>query len=233
NESLFTGLKRKRKITLKSISAVSSAEYSEIETDLIFSDNMRLQKAHFFGTKFGETIEFDGLIGNDLLSRFHLFIDFPDSILFIERRFDYGNLGDSGFDSINFLFENGNVFIPAWIGGKRFNRMVFDTGAGLSYLNASKIDSINLSEAGVTQYIDIFGVRKFDSLYKVSGICLFNPDYCEKNVKALLGDSLKNFQDGRENMDGIIGNALMNRTFVLIDYSKKKIYFKLKSKNVQ
>ena len=174
---------------------------------------------------YGEKI--DGIIGYQLFQRYTVFIDFDDGVIhlyepgtFKKRRFRGKKLQTriNAIPSLDLEIEdNKTLSTPVY----------FDTGAGLNLLLSEQFiqDSTILSPAKKLINSQVEGMNgiihmRYTTLEKVK-----LGRYTFKNVPTFLYNDVSNVLSYPRHT-GLIGNDLLRRFNLLIDYDAKEIYMK-------
>ena len=166
-----------------------------------------------------EETEIGGMLGYDFLSRFVTRIDFERKVLSF---FEPDSFSPPGGETVLEAPLIHNIFsLPASLDGAK-GAFYLDTGANSSLLHGSFADRAALAEGRRTLPTAIRGAGgeetaalcRFDSL-NIGGITLARPVLAitrgEKGISAL------------ENVDGIIGNDILERFTVTLDYRKQRV----------
>lgn len=157
----------------------------------------------------------DALVGNDILSRFLVMIDYcGHSITFSDEP-----LALDGAESIPLETFMGYLKINMSVLGEE-NAFFLDTGAKISYLDSGKTKGLSPECEGTDFYI---GIGKFTTpifnLDATIGAYTFNTQF--GNLPELLNSTLI----GVTGVSGIIGYDLFAQFKILLDYQNKKMYY--------
>ncbi len=167
-----------------------------------------------------EEVEIGGVLGYDFLSRFVTRIDFERSIITFAEPDSFSPRGSEAIIEAPLVH---NIFtVPASIDtiGATF---YLDTGANSSLLHASFAERTGVAGGRRTIPMAILGAGgsetaslcRFDSL-RVGGFSIARP------VLAI-ARSMKGI-GGLENVDGIVGNDVLERFTVTLDYENQRVF---------
>ncbi|MDX1957575.1 MAG: retropepsin-like aspartic protease [Leptospiraceae bacterium] len=218
-KDLLPSLGMKQSIESKIISGATKMEVEVVSLGLEDSGRKRIINSNFYLFNYKKNFPYDGVVGNDILSNFKLYLDFPDYIHFskkldIDKKYQMFELNQN-IDS--------HLVLPVTINNKRFE-FILDTGAGVSFLNEDSILKDDLKHLSTREYYTFTGEVKTGKTYLADSICM-NMTLCTQNVEIMSGVSLGDFF-GRENIqiNGLLGVNLLKNYKIWIDYSEKKIY---------
>ncbi|MFS4467555.1 aspartyl protease family protein [Maribacter sp. 2210JD10-5] len=199
---------------------------------LYLSKDITLKSIHFILSDLSRlNPKYEGIIGYDMLKRYVVQIDYTSQKLVLFRKAKSLDLDD--YAAIPFKFDN-DTKIPQFDisltleNGKRFKGPVlFDTGAGLTLSVSQKFVNSN-------KIMDHLGKTA-----KFSGKGLHKPlDYA---ISTIAGLQLNRFSLGKMTIRipesdsgvfstgsylGILGNNVISRFHIILDYRKKMLYLK-------
>jgi len=222
-KNLFTHSGQKKIFRLKSISGETEKESIEINLNLFDkNNNLILANSVFHSLDISSRFDFDGIIGNDVLENFDLFIELPDNIFLLKPTYTKKNL--EGFKKIPLLLSEGHIIFQIKIKSIPC-RLLFDTGAGISYLKTQKAKELNLKIGGQASFLDLEG-NQIDTIYHIGENLCVDENICQKKIDLLSGNSIKDFLSNEENLDGILGQNWISQYSILIDYRNKSLYIK-------
>jgi len=172
----------------------------------------------------------DGIIGYDILKYFRVDIDYSLGRLLLDRSPEK-KTPEKGFIPINIQIEGGKALIPVQLiqeGGKPLSiNLVFDTGAGNSLFldqssNPQLIPPLKFLNANLGWGINGSIVGKIGRVDKI----IFAGIEMNHIIAAypLIPDSLKEYS--HHNFNGNLGNEILKRFHLIIDYPAGKIYLK-------
>jgi hypothetical protein len=221
-KNIFSGTGEVKSFRLKSISGEIEEEFTELKLNLfdvkkkIISENSSFQ-AFNFDSKF----TFDGILGNDTLVKFDLFIELPDNVFLIKPSI---NKSLSDFRKIPFVFSDGHILLDAKIGNAPC-RLLLDTGAGISYLNQKKANELDLKIGGKASFMDLRGELQ-ETIYHLGENLCVDENICQKKIELLSGNSIEDFLSTDGKLDGILGLNWIENYSILIDYQNLNLYIK-------
>ncbi|MEM7180720.1 MAG: hypothetical protein AAF518_07400 [Spirochaetota bacterium] len=229
NASTFPGKYPKKILKVKSFLKERKEEYSLVRLNLFQENKLLLARALFYTTKFHSRLNFDGIIGNNILSRFKIFLELPERVTFIRKNSKLDFISTQ-FDGSIIEYNRSHIILPAYLGSKPLF-FIFDTGAGISFLNPENIRGLESYKIGEKSFYDLSGEFNQASAYDLPNFCLVKENLCEKRMEFVAGKSIRNFL-GKYPVDGLLGINLINRYYILIDYDKKVMYFNRKDNQI-
>jgi hypothetical protein len=197
-----------------------------VEKDIVVleSDRMKLQEA------IGENIH--GIIGSDFIKGLIVEINYQNNeiILFSNNKFNHKRL--KGFDSIGADFIQGKIFLDSYMLNEERDtvdlKLLLDSGAGIStlfhnntsekikipahYISGNLGKGISGDVTGLIGRIKELGINKF----KFPNLIGYY-----QNFDRRFYDTLK-----FASRNGLIGNIILSRFTVIIDYVKEEVYLK-------
>jgi hypothetical protein len=134
----------------------------------------------------------------------------------VNARFDSG----ASATGIPFDLEDNSIFIRVRVNGSRPLRFIFDTGAGLTILNARTARELGLKASGTTLKGSAVGGQISGDVFK--GVSLSVPGVTASNqmVGAVSFDSVP---CEMRSVDGIVGYEFIKEFVVEINYSRRVI----------
>lgn len=221
--SLYKAVGESNKFKLKSISGEIEGDFGEVKLNLFDSSERIIGENISFHTfEFDSRFAFDGLIGNDVLSKFSLFLELPENVYIIQPNIKTKKF--EGFTKIPFHFADGHILVHALI-ENRLCKLLLDTGAGISYLNQSKAAELNLKRGGKASFIDLRGEEQ-NTFYHIGENLCVAENLCQKKIELLSGNSIQDFLSKEGNLDGILGMNWVENYSILIDYQNLELYIK-------
>ena len=207
---------------LKSISGEINEEFSEVKLNL-FDEKKNLISENFIfqSFDFSSKFTFDGILGNDALAKFDLFLEIPDSV-FLLKPFPKESL--TQFQVIPFVLSEGHIILEAKI-GEFPCKLLLDTGAGISYLNSKKANELNLKIGGKASFMDLRGELQ-ETIYHLGENLCVAENICQKKIELLSGNSIEDFLSTNGKIDGILGLNWIENYSILIDYQNLNLYIK-------
>ncbi|MCB1193325.1 MAG: aspartyl protease family protein [Leptospiraceae bacterium] len=225
----FQASSGKRTFTIKSLSRQLSIEYVEVILNLRHNKTKdMIEKKQFYSMELSDQFKFDGLIGNDVLSKFLVVFDLPEKIMFIKKNpnFQYGFLE---YEKVDIIYGQGHIFLPLRLNNSKKQIFIFDTGSAISYINPENLKNLGLVQNRKLKYVDISGKMLESHTYKAKTVCTPSKKLCSKNLEFLSGNSLKNFITIKEaKIDGLLGLNWIKDYVIAIDYDSKMMYIKKK-----
>lgn len=222
-ENLFMTNGTPKKIQLKSLSGQMEKEIIELKLNL-FDEQEKLifENSIFHSLSMDSKFNFDGIIGNNILEKFDLFLELPENIFLIKQKQNKIYLKD--FNKINFELIEGHIVLPIKLNHFQC-KFILDTGAGLSYLNSKKAKDLNLNIGGNASFIDLSGALKETIYHTGENLCV-DENICQKKIDLLSGNSMEDFLSEDGDLDGILGVNWIDKYSILIDYQNKILYIK-------
>lgn len=222
-KNIFINKGEKKAFKLKSISGEMDQEFIILKLNL-FDDNLKLisENTAFHSFDFNPKFDFDGIIGNDILEKFDLFLELPENIYLIFPIPNKINL--TGFRKIPFVYSEGHIIINIKI-GNQLCKFLLDSGAGISYLNQVKANELNLKIGGKASYMDISG-ELIESIYHIGENLCVDENMCQKKIELISGNSIENFITMNGRLDGILGLNWIEKYSILIDFQNFSLYIK-------
>ncbi|MBK7055921.1 MAG: hypothetical protein IPH52_12875 [Leptospiraceae bacterium] len=207
---------------LKSLSGEMEEESTEMKLNL-FDEKRNLISENFIfqSFNFNSKFTFDGILGNDALAKFDLFIELPDSVFLIKPSFKK-NLKE--FKRIPFVLSEGHIILEVMI-GKFPCKLLLDTGAGISYLNQKKAVELNLKIGGKASFMDLRGELQ-ETIYHLGENLCVAENLCQKKIELLSGISIEDFLSTNGKLDGILGLNWIENYSILVDYQNLNLYIK-------
>ncbi|MBP7284050.1 MAG: aspartyl protease family protein [Leptospiraceae bacterium] len=222
-ENIFTQKGIQKKFHLKSISGQVEKEFTELKLNLFDEKkNLISENSNFHSLTLDSKFSFDGIIGNDILGKFDLFLELPDTIFLIKPNQNQNYLAN--FKKIPFELLEGHIVLESKLADIPC-KFILDTGAGLSYLNQKKAKELNLKIGGNASFIDLAG-KLHETNYRIGENLCVDENICQKKIDLLSGNSIENFLSEEGNLDGILGLNWINKYSILIDYKNKSLYIK-------
>ncbi len=207
---------------IKSITGEIEEESSEIKLDMYDQKNNLIHKnLNFHAMEFDKKFSFDGIIGNDNLEKFDLFLEMPDSIFLINP---IPNKKLNGFRKVPFEFSEGHIIITAVLHNSPC-KFILDTGAGISYLNKKKALELELKIGGNASFIDLRGEIQ-ETIYHLGENLCVDENLCQKKIELLSGNSIEDFLSDNGKLDGILGLNWIENFSILVDYQNLILYIK-------
>lgn len=222
-KDIFSPTKQRKVFRLKSISGESEKESFEVSLNLQDKNkNIISEKTIFYSFDLDPKFTFDGIIGNDILAKFHLFLELPQSIAIIIPSHEKIDL--QGFRQIPIQFSEGHILLDIKI--QKINcKFLLDTGAGISYLSSKKTEELKLKIGGKASFIDLGGNIVETNYHTGENLCV-DENICQKKIDLLSGSAIETFLIKEDNLDGIIGQNWINQYSILIDYQHKNLYIR-------
>lgn len=214
---------------IKSLSRQISIPYAKVFLNLKNTDLKSFAKNNtFYSMELNNQFKFDGLIGNDLLSKFFVIFDIPEKVMFIKKNpnfyFDF-----LGYEKIHIFFQKGHIFIPLRLNNSHPQNFLFDTGSALSYINPENHKNLGLIQNRKIKYVDISGKIMQSHTYRAKKVCTIHNKMCSNDLELLSGTSLKNFiKLDSIRIDGLLGLNWIKEYVIAIDYDKEVMYIKKK-----
>ena len=207
---------------LKSISGEIEEEFTEIGLNL-FDEKRKLISENFIfqSFNFNSKFTFDGILGNDALAKFDLFIELPDNVFLIKPSIKKKL---TEFRRIPFVLSDGHIILEAKIGSFPC-RLLLDTGAGISYLNQKKAVELNLKIGGKASFMDLRGELQ-ETIYHLGENLCVDENLCQKKIELLSGISIEDFLSSNGKLDGILGLNWIENYSILVDYQNLNLYIK-------
>lgn len=216
-------------LKVKTFTKESEGTYEKIFINLRTPENESIYSGYAFLTKLPETSLFDGVIGNDVLSAFQLVLDFPDRVYLRKKK----KLISNEYKVFSYREVENHILLDCFWKEKEEKklRLIFDTGAGLTYIHKKFLNGEKREVLNRHKYFDLSGEIKETESYLIRNFCLGGRTYCDSHLEVLSGSNelLKNFFEGQE-ADGIIGYNYIRKHRIVIDYGERKIYLKRKNK---
>jgi predicted aspartyl protease len=212
-----------QKYSVKSISKKQEVEYSKVHLDLRSSDRY-LQTIEFYTQKFPDIFPFDGILGNDFLSKYTVVLNFPEYLALLENHSSKDITEDNFYVGVSFQFIYGHILIPVYIERKNY-QFIFDTGATFSSINPEDLPSTTIGNAKEFQFYDILGEVQTSKLYYIKGICILTDTLCETQLQFASTHSIKDFfEKPGLPTHGLIGMNWIKKYRIMIDYKQSLIY---------
>ncbi|MBE7412532.1 MAG: hypothetical protein L6Q54_10335 [Leptospiraceae bacterium] len=232
NKNKFPELEKSQvlQMQLKSLNSYSDIKYSEIFLDVFQEESIIFENKKFIATQFPEFFQFDGIIGNNLLSEFDLVLNFPKSIYFLKKN-RLISLSDHGFNGTPIRFIENYIVVDTYIDGLKKKNFLLDTGSGLSFIVQNEAEEKEFRSGRRSRYFDSLGNISTTETRIAKIGCILSKENCFNNPEFLTGkntfhlNTLKN-----ENITGLIGMNWLEKNEIVISYSEKKIYYKKKKK---
>jgi hypothetical protein len=221
-KNIFPTTGYSKSFRIKSITGEIEEESSEIKLDIYDQKNNLIRKnLNFHAMEFDKKFSFDGIIGNDILGKFDLFLEMPDSIYLINP---IPNKSLTGFRKIPFEFSEGHIIISAVIQNKPC-KFILDTGAGISYMNQKKAQELELKIGGNASFMDLRGEIQ-ETIYHLGENLCVDENLCQKKIELLSGNSIEDFLSDNGKLDGILGLNWIENFSILVDYQNLILYIK-------
>ncbi len=174
-------------------------------------------------TNLPKEILYDGILGNDILSKQNLFLEVPDKISFIkilnEKKIE------KEFQKIPFIFNGEHIFVK--MNSKQLQGyFILDTGAGVSCLNNEKFLNGNYIEYGKIKFHSFDPDEEETKLYLFDNLCI-EKSYCKKNIEFISMD-LKELSNKKDKIIllGVLGQNWMKHYSILLNFEKQVLYIK-------
>lgn len=174
-------------------------------------------------TDLPKEILYDGILGNDVLSKQNLFLEVPDKISFIkilnEKKIE------KEFQKIPFLFNGEHIFVKVF--SSQFNGyFILDTGAGVSCLNREKFLKGIYQESGKIRFHSFDANDEEAKLYLFDYLCI-DKSHCKKNIEFINMD-LKELSSKKDKIIllGVLGQNWMKYYSILLNFEKQVLYIK-------
>ena len=176
--------------------------------------------------------KFDGIIGNDILKHYLTKIDFTKKQILL---YPFGEkLNTSTYTIIDFTFNNG-IPIPQFpitiqlLNGDKFSgNVLFDSGAGLSLLLNTPFQQKNgvMDKVGniITSSQNNLSNKTTTTLAVIKSLTIGTYTFDGKVPICISTD--KDGVSSYEDYLGILGNDIINRFNIILDYSSKRLYLK-------
>ncbi len=221
-KKIFSQIGTTKSFRLKSISGEIDEEFTELRLSL-FDVKKKLisENSSFQSFDFDSKFTFDGILGNDTLVKFDLFIELPDNVFLIKPS-TKKDLPE--FRKIPFVFSDGHIILDAKIGNSPC-RLLLDTGAGISYLNQRKANELDLKIGGKASFMDLRGELQ-ETIYHLGENLCVDENICQKKIELLSGNSIEDFLSDDRKLDGILGLNWIENYSILIDYQNLNLYIK-------
>lgn len=229
NEAIFKSEEITKSFMIKGINTEKEIHLKEYIAELKDEKNNKIGKSHIFYTaSFPNNFEFDGLLGNDYLSGFLIYMNLPDKLALISNIEPY-SLILNDFYKIPIIFENGHISLNGNIHNNNF-QLLLDTGSGISYIDLDLAEKLGLIKSRTINYFDLSGKVVKGQTYLANEFCL-KENECEKDIEFLAGKTFNNFQPKNHSIiKGILGADWMKRYYLFLDYKGKTLYIKKKPK---
>ncbi|TRX59455.1 hypothetical protein FNH22_09855 [Fulvivirga sp. M361] len=229
-----TGMKVDGKIEVTGADAKRSLEYVSNQS-LTVADNFTLKNLHFILSDLSAfEKKFDGAIGYDLLEKYVTKIDYIHQKLSFYKKIKDIDISD--YQAIPFKFDNDTnipqfeISIVLKNNETLTTRVLFDSGAGLTLRVGKQFATTN----------DLF--EKFGKTITLSGRGLHtSSEYKQAVIQSIkIGTSSLGEMAAQVSMSdsgvfgngthlGILGNVIISRFDVILDYRKKMLYLKANS----
>ncbi len=221
-KNIFLPNGKTKSFRLKSISGEIEEEFTEIGLNL-FDEKRKLISENFIfqSFNFNSKFTFDGILGNDALAKFDLFIELPDNVFLIKPSIKKKL---TEFRRIPFVLSDGHIILEAKIGSFPC-RLLLDTGAGISYLNQKKAVELNLKIGGKASFMDLRGELQ-ETIYHLGENLCVDENLCQKKIELLSGISIEDFLSSNGKLDGILGLNWIENYSILVDYQNLNLYIK-------
>lgn len=230
NGKFFKNSGNYKKIKMKSFHSEAEKYVSREEIILRNDEGEAIGENTFYVYDFGPELDCDGILGNDLLSSYTIYLNIPERITFGSIS-EQQNFSFNEFFKIPILFEDGHVLLHTKMNDK-MSYLLFDTGAGISYMNSELVKTNSLKRARKIQVLDLSGKKEESYSYEIENLCV-EEKICQKNIELLSGDFLKSFSSPvRPQIDGILGMNWMERFILIVDYKNKALYLKRKESEI-
>lgn len=211
------------KFKIKSLSGEIDGEFSEQRLNLYDKEKKIIgSSVPFQSFNFDSKFTFDGILGNDVLSNYDIFLELPENVYLIQPHQSQKRF--SGFTKIPFTYVDGHILIQVKISNKPC-LLILDTGAGISYLNQSKAKELNLKIGGKASFMDLRGELQ-DTIYHLAENLCVAENICQKKIELLSGNSIQDFLSREGNLDGILGMNWLENYSVLINYKNLELHIK-------
>jgi tetratricopeptide (TPR) repeat protein len=158
---------------------------------------------------------YDVAIGTAQLSTFIVTIDLRKNRFCLDPQ-------KPAADWHSFTVETGSgitVLVPVQIGKRRFERFIFDTGAGVSSIAERLTENLPHRKRTSATTIDASGVRERQRAIEVDDFCLFGD--CHQKEELLLDHDMSEVNGFQT--DGILGMPFFKGRRVLLDFSRKEL----------
>lgn len=225
NSEAITGIFPKKTLKVKSFLGEANKQYSLVRLNLYQNQQVIRTRVLFYSTKFHERLHFDGIIGNNILSKFKVFLELPDRVTLIDKQSKLDFIS-TNFAGSHIEYNSSHIILPAYIGDTP-QFFIFDTGAGLSFLNQENFSQFKLEKIGEKSFYDLSGVYRVANSYRLNNFCLVKTELCQPDMEFVSGQSIRNFLRGQP-VDGLLGINLIRKYSILIDYDNKIMYFQAK-----
>ncbi len=216
--------KYSKKIEINSIHNTFMKDFQFIDVDFYDLDKKILLKNFEVSSAFlGEENFQDGILGNDFLSKFSLFLELPEKIIIVNKTFQQTDI--DGFTRVPMRFDGNHILFQIELDRKKFD-FLLDTGAGISCLDESITKQIRYKK---TTGIKVFGTdgNTIESeSYILDKLCI-DENLCAKNVDFII-KNLENifYPDKSKKIAGILGKNWIEKYSILIDFQSKSLYIK-------
>ena len=209
----------------KSLAYVSNQTFSLTDKIILKKIHVILSDLSTFKNKF------DGVIGYDLLEKYVVKIDYIHKKLLFYKRIK--ELSTSGYTAIPFRFWNDtyiaqfDISMVLQSGSVLKGRILFDTGAGLTLkIGEPFAKKNNLSEKiGKTVEGSARGLHSASS-HKLASVKEVRIDTFSLKDMIVQVSTNRSGVSGNADYMGIMGNVIISRFDIILDYRKKMLYLK-------
>ena len=211
------------KLELNTINSKISKEFGEVRVNLFDSSKkIHIKDAKFYSSELNQFLFKDGILGNDLLSNFTLFLEIPNRVYLISSPVHSSELEE--FSKIPLRYDGSHLIVDVYISGKKYP-FLLDTGAGISCIDKSVLIEQEHSENGNMNFFSVDGIINQTKLYRLNSICL-NAKNCLDKMEFISRKLEKiSYQDGTY-LKGILGRNWFENYSVIIDYKNQRMFIK-------
>lgn len=225
------GLKADGEIDVTGAGGSKSLEYV-LNQSLYLTNDLIIKKVPFILSDLSAfDWQFDGIIGNDLLKKYIVKIDYIQQELAIFKKLKKDQL--TGFTTVPFKFNNDtripqfNISLVLDNDETLEGSVLFDTGAGLTLLVGKPFATENdlLNRIGKTLSTSGVGLN-VESQHKLARVKSIQLDTFSLGAMVIQISSTNSGVFSTGNYLGLMGNVISSKFDVVINYKKQELYFK-------